>query len=133
MCGRLEVGRLDYGRLGQMCRLGQLGRLERWRGERRLIDVKLVANVEEEACRLARETAGGGKGEMGGDQEIGNVFGVDLADDCVVAAGRASVAENSALVGSGPHETEDGSVDRRVGGSQVVEGKMSLGVGEDFR
>ncbi len=28
-CGRLEVGRLDCGRLGLMCRLGQLGRLER--------------------------------------------------------------------------------------------------------
>ena len=95
--------------------------------------MKLVANVEEEACRLARETAGVGESEMGGDQEIGNVFGVDLADDCVVAAGRASVAENSALVGSGPHETKNGSIDRRVGGSQVVEGKMSLGVSEDFR
>ncbi len=96
--------------------------------------MKLVANVEEEACRLARETVGVGKGEMGGDQEFGDVFDVDLAGDCFVVAGRAiSVAENSALVGSGPHETEDSSVERRVGGSQVVEGKMSLGVSEDFR
>ncbi len=95
--------------------------------------MKLVANVEEEACRLARETAGVGKDEMECDQEVGNVFGVDLAGDCFMVAGRASVAENSALIGSGPHETEDSSVERRVGGSQVVEGKMSLGVSEDGR
>ncbi len=99
----------------------------------RLIDVKLVAKVEEEACRLARETAGVGKGEMGGDEEFVDVFGVDLAGDCFVVAGRASVAKNSALVGSGSHATEDSSVERRVGGSQEVEGKMILGVGEDFR
>jgi hypothetical protein len=95
--------------------------------------VKLVANVEEEACRLARETAGVGKDEMGCDQEVGNIFGVDLSGDCFVVAGRASVAENSALVGSDPQEAEDGSVDRRVGGSEVMEGKMILGVVEDFR
>ncbi len=95
--------------------------------------MELGAKVEEEACRLARETTGVGKGEMRGNQEFGDVFGVDLAGDCFVAAGRASVAENSALVGSSPHETESSSVERRVGGSQVVEGKMSLGVGEDFR
>ncbi len=94
--------------------------------------MKLVANVEEEACRLARETAGVGKGEMGGDQEFGDVFGVDFAGDCFVVAGRASVAENGALVGSGPHETEGSSVERRVGGSQVVEGKVILSVGDDF-
>ena len=28
-CGRLEVGRLEGGQLGQRCRLGQLGRLGR--------------------------------------------------------------------------------------------------------
>jgi hypothetical protein len=95
--------------------------------------VELVAKVEEEACRLARETAGVGKDEMGCDQEVGNIFGVDLSGDCFVVAGRASVAENSALVGSDPQEEEDGSVDRRVGGSEVMEGKMILGVVEDFR
>ncbi len=42
------------------------------------VSVELVAKMEEEACRLARETAAG--------------------DACVVA-GRAGVAENSALVG----------------------------------
>ena len=35
--------------------------------KRRLIDVELVAKVEEKACRLARETAGVGEGKVGSD------------------------------------------------------------------
>ena len=92
----------------------------------------MVAKVEEEACRLARETAGVGEGKVGSDKEIVDVVVVNLAGDGFVVAGRASVAENGSLVGGGPHETEDGSVERRVGGSQVVEGKVVLGVGEHF-
>ncbi len=48
---------------------------------------------------------------MGGDQEIVDVFGVNFSGDSDVIAGRASVAENSALVGSGPHETEDSRIE----------------------
>ncbi len=58
-----------------------------------LISVELVTKVEEEACRLARETTGGGKGKVGCDQEGVNVFGVDVARDCFVVAGRARVFE----------------------------------------
>ncbi len=94
--------------------------------------MQLVVKVEEEACRLARETAGVGEGEVGGDQEIVDVVVVDLAGDCFVIAGRARVAEYSALVGGGPHKTEDSSVNRRVGCAEVVEGKVVLGVGEHF-
>ncbi len=36
-------------------------------GKKTLISVELVAKVEEEACRLARKTAGGGKSKVGGD------------------------------------------------------------------
>ncbi len=81
-----------------------LGGLEK---EKTLISVELVAKVEEEACRLARETAGGGQGEVRRD-------------------------ENSALVGGGPHEAEDCSIERGVGGAQVVEGQVVFGGGEDF-
>ncbi len=91
--------------------------------------MELVAKVEEEACGFARETAGVGEGEVGGDQEIVDVVVVDLAGDCFVVAGRARVAEDGSLVGGGPHETEDGSVNRGVGCAQVVEGKVVLGVG----
>ncbi len=69
---------------------------------------------------------------MGGDQEIVDVFSVDFSGDSNVVAGRASVAENSALVGSGPHETKDSHIDGRGGGPQVVEGKVGFGVGENF-
>ena len=101
-------------------------------GKRRLIDVKLVAKVEEKACRLARETAGVGESEVGGDQEIVDVVVVDLAGDCFVVAGRARVAEDGSLVGGGPHETEDSGVERGIGCPQIVEGKVILRVGEDF-
>ena len=81
-------------------------------GEKTLISVELVAKMEEEACRLARETAGGGEGEVGRDEEVVDVFSVNLAGDGGMVAGRAGVAENSALVGGGPHESEYGSVER---------------------
>ncbi len=86
-------------------------------GEKTLVSVELVAKVEEEACRLARETSGGGEGEVSCDEEVVYVFIIDFAGDCVVVAGRASVAEEGALVGGGPHEAEDSSVERGVGGS----------------
>ena len=101
-------------------------------GKRRLIDVELVAKVEEKACGLARETAGAGEGKVGCDQEIVDSIVVDLAGDCLVVAGGAIVSEDGSLVGGGPHETEDGSVERRVGGAQVVEGKVVLGGGKYF-
>ena len=71
-------------------------------GKRRLIDVKLVAKVEEKACRLARETAGVGEGKVGGDQEVVDSIVVDLAGDCLVVAGGAIVSENGSLVGGCP-------------------------------
>ena len=94
--------------------------------------MELVAKVEEEACGFARETAGVGEGEVGGDQEIVDVVVVDLAGDCFVVAGRARVAEDGSLVGGGPHETEDSGVERGIGCPQIVKGKVVLGVGEDF-
>ncbi len=61
-------------------------------GEKTLVSVELVAKVEEEACRLARETAGGVEGEVRCDEEVVDVFVVYFAGDCFVVAGRASVA-----------------------------------------
>ncbi len=86
-------------------RLGGLGKCKT------LIGVELVAEMEEETGGLAGQTAGGREGEVGGDQEIVDVFGVNFSGDSDVVAGRASVAENSALVGSSPHETEDSRID----------------------
>ncbi len=61
-------------------------------GRRLLISVELVAKVEEEACRLARETAGGVEGEVRRDEEVVDVVVVNFAGDGFVVAGRASVA-----------------------------------------
>ncbi len=100
--------------------------------QKTLVSVELVAKMEDEACRLAKETAGGGEGEVRCDEKVVDVFVVNFAGDCMVVAGRASVAEDGSLVGGGLHEAEDGSVDRGIGGTQVVEGKVVLGGGEDF-
>ncbi len=53
------------------------------------VGVKLVAEMEEKASRLAGETTGGGEVEVGGNQEVGNVFRVNVAGDCFVVAGGA--------------------------------------------
>ncbi len=95
-------------------------------GKKTLISVELVAKVEEKACRLARETAGGSKGKVGCDQERVNVVGVDLARDCFVVAGRASVFEDSSVVGCKPEKTADSCVHLRVGCSEVMDGEMRL-------
>ncbi len=50
-------------------------------GERTLISVELVAKMEEEACRLARETAGGGEGEVRRDEEVVDIGCIDFASD----------------------------------------------------
>jgi hypothetical protein len=102
-------------------------------GKKTLISVELVAKVEEEACRLARETAGGGKGKVGCDQEGVKVFSVNVARDCFVVAGRASVFEDSSVVGCKPEKTEDSCVHLRVGGSEVVDGEVRLVYFRDFR
>ena len=64
-----------------------------------LIDVELGVKVKEEARRLARQTAGGGKDKVGGNQEVREVDGVDLAGDGGVVSSRAGVFEHGAAIG----------------------------------
>ena len=99
----------------------RLGGLETWET---LISVELVAKVEEEACRLARETAGGGESKVRGNQEVGEVGRVDLAGDSMVVAGRAGVFQDSLAVGSKPDETKGGGGEDRGGGSEVVKTEL---------
>ncbi len=61
-------------------------------GEKTFVSVEFVAKVEEEACRLARETTGGVEGKVRRNEEVVDVFVVNFAGDCFVVAGRASVA-----------------------------------------
>ena len=83
--------------------------------------MELVAKVEEEACRLAREATGGGERKVGGNQEVGEVGSVNLSGDGMVVAGRTGVFQDSLFVRSNPDETKGGSVEGRGGGSEVVE------------
>ena len=91
------------------------------------VNVKLVFEVVEETRRLAGESAGGREGEMRGHQKIRDVSRVDFTSDSSVVAGRAGVFENSASIGRDPNETEDGSVESRGGGTQVVDRQVGFG------
>ena len=88
--------------------------------------MELVAKVEEEACRLARKTAGGSESKVGGNQEVGEVGSVDLAGDSMVVAGRAGVFQDSLSVRSTPNETKGSGVEGRGGGSEVVKAELVL-------
>ncbi len=88
--------------------------------------------MEEEACRLARETAGGGKGKVGCDQEGVNVISVNVACDCFVVAGGASVLHDGAVVGCEPEKAEDSEIQVMVGGAQVVDEEEGFRDGLDF-
>ena len=88
--------------------------------------------MEEEAGRLAGETAGRSKDKVGGNQEIGDVGGVDFASDGGVVAGRAFVFKYGPSIGGEPDETEGGSVEMRGSGAKVVERQMVFVEGKDF-
>ncbi len=47
---------------------------------------------------LVRQAAGGGEGEVGGHEKVGEVFDRDFAGDGEVVAGRASILQDG-LVG----------------------------------
>ncbi len=94
--------------------------------------MELCTQVEEEAGRLAGETAGRSKDKVGGNQKIGDVGGVDFASHSDVVAGRAFVFEYSSSIGGEPDETEGGSVEMRGSGAKVVERQMVFVEGKDF-
>jgi hypothetical protein len=70
-----------------------------------LVDVKLVAKMEEKARRFARKTASGGEDEVGGNQEVWDVGSIDLTGDGGVVPGGAGVLEDGAAIGGNPDET----------------------------
>ncbi len=64
------------------------------------------------------ETTSGGEGEVGSNEEIGEILGVDFAGDGGVVAGGARVLEHGARVrGFDPDELEDGGAQGGIGGA----------------
>ena len=92
-----------------------------------LVDVQLVAKVVEQLVRGAREFASVGEGQVGGNQEVGQVFGGNLAGDGLVVAGGAGVFDDGLVVWGEPQKSEDSAVKVSVGGAEVVEGGVRLG------
>jgi hypothetical protein len=101
-------------------------------GEKTLVSVELVAKMEEEACRLARETVGGVEGEVRRDEEAIDISCIDFASDGGMVAGGTFVSEHGHVVGSNPEWAEDGSVKGGIGGSEVADGEVVFGDGDDF-
>ncbi len=97
-----------------------------------LIDVELGVKVKEEARRLVRQTAGGGKDKVGGNQEVREVDGGDLASDGGVVASRAGVFEHGAAIRGNPNGAKRGGGDIRGGGSQVMDGETGFINRENF-
>ncbi len=69
---------------------------------------------------------------MGCNQEVGDVGGVNFSSDGGVVAGGAGVFEHGATIGSNPDKTEDGSFQVGSGGSEVVNGEVRFGDGENL-
>ncbi len=57
---------------------------------------------------------------MGGDQEVRQVFGGDVASDGGVVAGGSGVFEDCLVVWGEPQELKDGAIKVFVGGAEVV-------------
>ena len=94
--------------------------------------MKLFTQMEEEAGRFTGETAGGSKDKVGGNQEIGDVGGVNFAGDSRVVAGWACVLEDGPSIGGEPDKTKDSSVQRGSGCSIVVQGQKGFVEGGYF-
>ncbi len=85
------------------------------------VDVQLFVEVMKQLVRGAREIASGGEGQVGGNQEVGQVFGGDISSDGCVVAGGSGVLEDGLVVWGEPQEFEDGTIEVWVGGAKVVE------------
>ncbi len=95
------------------------------------VDVELVRKVMEDLVGGTGQTAGGGEREVGGDEQVEQVLGGDLAGDGAVIAGRAGVFQDGLVGGREPKELEDGALDAGVCCAQVVERGVGFGESGD--
>ncbi len=84
------------------------------------VNMKLGAKVMKQLVRGMREFAGGGEGQVGGDQEVRQVFSGDVSGDGCVVAGGSGVFEDSLVVWGEPKELENSVIKTVVGGAKVV-------------
>jgi hypothetical protein len=94
--------------------------------------MKLITQMEEEAGRFTGETAHRSKDKVGGNQEIGDVGGVDFASDSGVVAGGAFVFQDGPSIGGDPDQTKDGGVQGWGSGAKVVEKQVVFVESKDF-
>ena len=72
------------------------------------VNRQLVAKVVQDVVRCRRETARVGKNEVGGDKEVGEVVGGDVAGDGLVVSSGARVFQDSLVVARvNPDKTKD--------------------------
>ena len=63
---------------------------------------------------------------MGGNEEVGQIFGGDLAGDGCVVTGGSGVFDDGLVVWGEPQKPEDCAVKVGVGGSKIMEGGVRL-------
>ncbi len=81
---------------------------------------ELVTEMVQNVVGGCVEMTSVGENQMGGDEEIRDVFGGDVAGDWLVAAGGAVVLEKSLVVDwINPHELENSLAEGGVGGAEV--------------
>ena len=88
--------------------------------------------MEEETGGFAREATRSVEDKVGGNQEVGDVGGVNFSGDSSVVAGGAGVFEHGAAIRSDPDKTENGSVQVGSGGSEVLDREVSFGDGDNL-
>ena len=88
--------------------------------------------MEEETGGFAREATRSVEDKVGGNQEVGDVGGVNFSGDGSVVAGGAGVFEHGAAIRSDPDKTENGSVQVGSDGSEVMKGEVRFGDGENL-
>ena len=84
------------------------------------VNVELVAQVVDQLVRWAREFTRGGERQVGGNQEVRQVFGGDVASDGCVVAGGSGVLQDSLVVRGEPQELEDSAIKVLVGGAKIL-------------
>ncbi len=77
---------------------GERGREREREGEVESVDRQLVAEVVQDVVRCRRETARVGENEVGGDKEVGEVVGGDVAGDRLVVSSGARGFQDGLVV-----------------------------------
>ena len=109
---------------------GRLG--EQVEGLRLSVNGQLILQVVEDVVGWGGQAASVGKGQVGSDEEVGQVISGDIAGDRLVVAGRAGVFEDGFVVARVDRDgLEGGGTEVGVGCVEVRDVRVGFGAGGD--